>query len=172
MRIKETLALFGALALSGCGTTSASSPATDIATLQSDVQTIASGLAGVLPSLCPATGPTVLTAAQCARVSADLQTVQADASKLGGFSNLASATSTAQTITTTVQDILAAAAQFPIPAPYNLAITAAQVLLPVIEQEAGIPTPAAAGVQPMSPDAARAYLRASALHAFEVHTGP
>lgn len=171
--MRKFILLAAALNLAGCQTlqsfvapTSPAAVTTDINALKSDAQLIVSGLQGILPAL-TALGPQYATT--IASIEGDLGKASSYLPTLAGFSNVADATTTTQQITTALSDALKLAASLPIPQPYAGAITAANVLLPLILTEAGLPQPAAApmevmpaGILQITPAEARGRLKLAA----------
>jgi hypothetical protein len=159
------------LSMSGCasnGTTPAVTPyqvVTDIGTmipaLQTTVQTLATQ------------NPPIITPAIAAKVQALLLQAQTLDASLSGSMAATQSAPIVQQIETDLNGVVTTLAGLPIPPPYNTYVTAAAVLLPVIEAfvTSVIPTPApaptpvvAAKAGSMTPDQARLVLMKAAAH--------
>jgi hypothetical protein len=159
-------ALVAALSLGACQTltafvapTSTTAVVQDIKALQADTATVVNGLQAILPTVA-ALGSKY--APQIAAIEADLAKASAQLAVLNGFTNIADAQGTTQIIVTVLSDALKTAAALPIPVPYSTAITAANVLLPVLAGYFGLPLPASAvapGQFTLTPDQARRNLQ-------------
>ena len=150
------VALVGALALAGCSS-SPSTTTTTLLTVANDVSLLATGLNNALsqPAVVALIPPTIEPKIQAA---------------LDDLTNLAvtvakstSSTATQASVTTVENDvntIVAALAGLPLPPPAPTILTAAEVLLPVIEAAVGLLVPPSAAVGGMTPDEARIHLAA------------
>jgi hypothetical protein len=149
------LALCAPLALMpvGCAGvgTGTSVSVTSVAT---DVSTIANGLAGAFASI-----PGVPSA-----VSTALTDLSNAASAMATATTQSAQQTVVQQVETDVNAIVKAASAIPgLPAQVTVALTAAQVLLPVIEAAVNLIVPAsAAAANAMTPDVARLVLKADA----------
>lgn len=153
MNRRHLLIATPALLLAGCVTGN-----TALATVAQDVATIASGLLGVLPNL-PAN---IIPSATMAAVGAAVADLQSLASQVSSAASTTAAQPIVKQVETDVNTIVNALAAFPIPAPFSTAIQAAAVLLPIIEVAVGFVVPASAVRGAMTPDQARAALKAVA----------
>lgn len=141
--------------LSGCAQLQGLSTPQKISQVAADVAAIADGLAGVLPSLGQVSGIDAGTVAKVGGYVADLQKV---AATLAGAGTTAEAQPLVKQVEQFVNAIAGALAGLALPPPIGPAITAASVLLPVIEAAVNLAVPAAAPAGAMTPDEARAIL--------------
>jgi hypothetical protein len=128
-------------------------PTQVVTTAATDVSTIATGLAGAFAGISgvPAAVTTALT---------DLSN---EASALETASTQAQQQTDVQQVETDVNAIVKAASAIPgLPANVTVALTAAQVLLPVIEAAVNMVVTSAAPANAMTPDVARLILKADA----------
>ena len=143
------------LALAACGPTN-----NVIATVSDDAIVIANGLQAILPRLATVAGMSTSTLAIIANAVASLQ---ATAQALKGASSTAQAQGFVQKIETYVNTIVSVLASFNLPPPIGDVLTAADVLLPIIEVAVGLVLPARARYRAMAttmaPDKARTILR-------------
>lgn len=148
-------------ALSACNGPSgtAQNPAQVADVAINDVALIAQGLANALPGL-EASG---LDPADLAKVRDITANIQAIAAAVKPGIDLAKGQESIRQLETLLNTLVATAATLPLPPQYKLALSAASVLLPVVEASAhmlaaqvGTPAPMAG---PMSPDQARSVLR-------------
>jgi hypothetical protein len=145
--------LLGALALAACTATPSQ--------LAGDFNLLSNGLAGAVTVL--QTDGT-LPAATSAKIIADLATVQSIATMVQNATAGVSSAPTVSQLVTAANKLTADLSALPnLPAQLHTAIAAADVLLPIIESEAGLVAASAAapGVA-MTPAAARGELRRAA----------
>ena len=150
------IALAGAIALAGCSSSTSTTPTT-LQTVANDVSLLATGLNNALsqPSVLALIPPTIEPNISAAL--ADLTTLATT------VANSTSSTATQASVTTVENDvntIVAALAGLPLPPPAPTILTAAEVLLPVIEAAVGLVVPPSAAVGGMTPDEARIHLAA------------
>jgi len=125
----------------------------------SDVKLIASGLVGALPSLGTAAG---IPAATVAAVGAGIAKLQTVADAIGQAASNVDAQPLVQQLETLLNAAVGSLAGMALPAPFGPALTAATVLLPVIESLVGLVIAPKAAASAMSPDTAREILTAAA----------
>lgn len=158
MNRRELLATTALLPLVACASTGGT-----LSQAISDVQTIASGLAGVLPQLGAVTGIPASIVGQAGGIISKIQSI---ASAMAGVVSTAAAQGAVQQLETLVNGLIAAVAPFVAAVPVvGQVFAAAAVLLPVIEAAVGLvvapPARAIRGVAPMTPDQARMILEAA-----------
>lgn len=148
-----------ALMVAACGTATN----TQIATIAGYASTIAGGLKGALPTIAGVVGINPATETTIATAVGDLQVV---AAQLQTAASASAAQPLVQQIETDVNTIVASAAKIQgLPSDVQLALEAAQVLLPPMEQVIGMvvpPSAAPAKAIPMSPAAATCILKQQA----------
>lgn len=111
----------------------------DVVMVAADASTIANGLTGVLAQLGPLAATYGIPASTMASVSTAVAGLQAIAAQMSGVTTAAAAQPMVQKIETYVNTIVSALAAFPlIPPPISTTLTAAAILLPVIESVVGI----------------------------------
>ena len=158
--LRFSLALLPAFALVAC-TGGTITPAQ----IASDAQVLIAGLNSAVPAILAASN---VPPATVAAIQQDMVLAQGAAATLSQVvAGQAAPASAVSTLVTAVNDIVQTTTTPPlslaIPAPYESALVAAGVLLPVIEAEAGIlPTAAKATVSPITPNQARLILVAAA----------
>jgi hypothetical protein len=159
------------LGASGAGLAACTTASVDagLATAASDVATIAAALPAVLTQLGTLSIPG-LTPAIVATVGVAVSGIQTVASALSGAATAAAAQPLVAKVETYVNGIVTALAGLPLPPPISTALTAASILLPVIEAAIGLvttPAPAAArmaaSAPSMSPAQARLILKGIAV---------
>jgi hypothetical protein len=158
--LRGTAAAVPATLLAGCGLSiGGTSGATILATVQTDARNLVAGLTGALPAL-----QAVISASTYATVAADLQKAGLYVDQLANLSNLTAAQSPVLFIANAISDALTVATKIPLPANITVILTAAQVLLPIIESAVGLSSaPAPSALQSMmSADEARAILKKAA----------
>jgi hypothetical protein len=125
----------------------------DVTTVSSDVNTIATGLAGALANI-----PGVPVA-----VTNALTDLAKEAAAINSASTQAAQQTVVEQVEADVNAIVAAAATIPaLPPVVTVALSAAQVLLPVIEADVNLLVASAPVRAPMSADVAREILKADA----------
>jgi hypothetical protein len=134
----------------GC---SGSAPPVPVSQVAADVATIANGLANALKTV-PNLPPAATTAL------ADLSKV---AAALSSASSPTAQQSVAMQVEADVNAIVAAVGSLNLPAPAGPAITAAEVLLPLIEGGLNVAAAAAPASGPVTPAQALAILKAAAV---------
>lgn len=154
------LAALVAVTVSACGTTTNS----NVATVAGYASTIAGGLKGALPTIASIAGINPATEATIATTVADLQVV---AAQLQTAASASAAQPLVKQLEADINTVVAATATIQgLPPNVQLALQAAQVLLPPMEQVIGmvVPSPAAARAKavPMSPAAATCILKQQA----------
>lgn len=139
--------------LAGCASS------VSLATVATDAHTITAGLQGALTS--PAVVSFIPPGSQPAinQALADLATIS---STLSSASSAAAAEPSVAQIEADVNAIINAVAGLNLPAPVPMVLSAAAVLLPVIEAAVGLPAPASASAGGLTPDEARLVLTAAA----------
>jgi len=125
----------------------------------SDVKLIASGLAGALPSLGTAANIPAATVALIGQTIANIQTV---ADGVAAAASNIDAQPLVQQLEQLLNGAVGALAGLALPAPFGPALTAAVVLLPVIEALVGIVIGPKAAAMAMPVDTAREILAAAA----------
>jgi hypothetical protein len=161
-RYIPTGAALGALLLvAACASTSPVVP-----TVESDAQLLVTGVAAAVAGV-EAVTPPIIPAATATKINADLALARTALAELEAAANASAGTGAAADVVAGVEVVLSdlSAAPFAalIPPPYSGYVSAAQALLPVLAAEAAVALPASAkraGVV-ISPDAARATLRAA-----------
>lgn len=161
--LRSTALVPAALVVANC---SALTGGVSISQVSSDIATIASGLAGILPTIAKVAGVTTGVMSTIGTATNDLQKIA---------SAVSSATSTAATtmvgtVENVVGGVLSAVSGISLPSSLSTVFSAISALLPAIEQGVGIvtalvaPAPArfARATAAMSPDQARAVLIAAA----------
>jgi hypothetical protein len=160
---RKVLMLLGAaapLALAACSATSTTSGSTVAAQVVSDIGLIGSGLSGALPGLVSAGLPAANIASVTSLVNNIVQTA-------AGVSTSLSTTAAQPAINQIIGVVgqIAAIAGPALPPPWGEALTAAEILLPVVAAAVGLVLPsAAAGAAAMSPDQARLILTSMSKH--------
>jgi hypothetical protein len=133
-----------------------------IATVVTDVSTIANGLQGTLTQL-GALGVAGLTPAIVSTVGNYVADLQQVATQVSGATTTAAAQPLVQKVETYVNTIVSTLALIPLPPPISTALQAAAILLPVIEVAVGLLVPPTNGASPgMTPDQARLVLLGAA----------
>ena len=158
----RSTALVPVAAVVACaGQTAAGLPAQ----LLSDVQTLASGVAGILPTLGAVAG---IPAATVSQVGGDIAELQQAAGTLSGVATTTAAQPVVQQIEGYVNAIVGIAAPLLAATPAGPILAAATVLLPVIEAAVGLvlppsapPAAVAAAASQMTPAQARLILAAA-----------
>lgn len=150
----------GLMLVAACATqTPGTTPvATTPATVVSDVNTIAAALQAELPALSAIPGVNV------GSVSSAIADVQKAASAVTAAMALTSSQSSVNQIAADVSALVGAIPPGVLPPNVQTVITAAQVLLPVVELAVGLAAPAGATPTSMTADQARAVLKAAAGH--------
>jgi len=152
------IALAGAIALAGCSSsTTGTVPPVTLQSVANDVNLLATGLNNALsqPSVVALIPPTIEPKIQAAL--ADLTSL---ASTVAASASSGATQASVTTVENDVNTIVAALAGLPLPPPAPTILTAAEVLLPVIEAAVGLVVPPSAAVGGMTPDEARIHLAA------------
>jgi hypothetical protein len=151
-----------AVMLAGCatGSTSASTIAAQAA---SDIGLIGSGLSGALSGL-SASGAVSATA--ISQITGYINSIEAVATTVTTATSATAGQSAVQQIETLLNSLVSAASGLPLPAPFSTALSAASVLLPVVEVAVGLVSSAASAgaMVPMTPAQARLILSGTAHH--------
>ena len=138
-------------------------PSLTPAQIVTEAGTVAKGLSGALTQLAGA-DPSLIPAGTLATLQSDLTLAQGAASALSTSLPASNGAATVQTVEGYINAVLNALAAPPIngliPAPYNLAVTAAALVVPDLEAFVNQYLPAASAVAPAT-HAARLQLRAS-----------
>lgn len=159
--ITAACALVASVALFACQ--SGTSTPTTLSAWAQDASLFSNGVAAAVPQVANITG---IPATQAALIQQSLTQAAQFAGQLATITDPASAASTLSKVEAALNAALAAIAPFSalLPPPFGIVLSAAQVLLPVLE---AVITPATAhrptaAQQSMSPDTARLVLRGAA----------
>lgn len=155
---RELMATTALMPLAACAGTT---PSAALIQAIQDVQTIAAGLAGVLPGLGSIPG---IPATVVGKAGSIISEIQAVAQQMAGVTTTAGAQGSVQQLETLLNTLVAAVAPFVAAVPVvGQVFAAAAVLLPVIEAAVGlIVKPAARLEAALTPDQARLILQAAA----------
>jgi len=152
------IALAGAFALAGCSSsTTGTVPLVTLQTVANDVSLLATGLNNALsqPSVVALIPPTIEP-----NIKVALDDLTSLASTIAASTSAGATKASVTTVENDVNTIVAALAGLPLPPPTPTILTAAEVLLPVIEAAVGLVVPPSAAVGGMTPDEARIHLAA------------
>jgi hypothetical protein len=152
------IALAGAIALAGCSSsTTGTVPPVTLQTVANDVSLLATGLNNALsqPSVVALIPPTIEP-----QIKAVLNDLTSVAGTVGSSTSASAAKASVTTVENDVNTIVAALAGLPLPPPAPTILTAAEVLLPVVEAAVGLVVPASAASGAMTADEARMHLAA------------
>jgi hypothetical protein len=151
-----------AVVLAGCQSTVSSSASTIAAQAASDIGLIGSGLSGALSGL-SASG--TVSSSAVSQIAGYINAIEAIAATVTTATSATAGQTAVQQIETLLNSLVSAASGLPLPAPFSTALSAASVLLPVVEVAVGLVTTATAGAMvPMTPAQARLILSGSAHH--------
>jgi hypothetical protein len=151
-----------AVVLAGCQSTGGGSTSTIAAQAASDIGLIASGLTGALSSL---SASNTVSPSAVSQITGYINAIEAVAATVTTATSATAGQTAVQQIETLLNSLVSAASGLPLPAPFSTALSAASVLLPVVEVAVGLVTTASAGATvPMTPAQARLILSGSAHH--------